>query len=83
MNPLLGDWTTPFGMPPFGEIETGHFAPAFDAALAEDRAEVDRIAANPEAPSFANTIEAMERSGSGSGDWRGLTPHGRAGHSAM
>jgi peptidyl-dipeptidase Dcp len=63
MNPLIGDWKTPFGLPPFGEIETGHFAPAFDAALIEDRADVDRIAANPEAPSFANTIEAMERAG--------------------
>jgi peptidyl-dipeptidase Dcp len=61
MNPLLADWTTPFALPPFPEIETGHFAPAFDAALAEARANVDAIAANPEPASFANTIEAMER----------------------
>ena len=33
MNPLLSDWTAPFGLPPFGAIETAHFAPAFDAAL--------------------------------------------------
>ena len=47
MNPLLEDWTTPFGLPPFAAIETGHFAPAFEAALAEARANIDAIAADP------------------------------------
>jgi peptidyl-dipeptidase Dcp len=61
MNPLLEDWTGPFALPPFKALETGHFAPAFDAALAEARANMDRVAASAEAPSFANTIEAMER----------------------
>lgn len=61
MNPLLQDWTAPFGMPPFGEIGTGHFAPAFAAALAEARANLDAVAADPAPPTFANTIEAMER----------------------
>ena len=61
MNPLLQDWTAPFGLPPFAEIETAHFAPAFEAALREGRANIDAIAGNPDAPTFANTIEAMER----------------------
>ncbi len=59
-NPLLGDWTTPFELPPFGAIEDAHFAPAFDAALAEARAEIARIAEDPEPPTFANTIAALE-----------------------
>ncbi|MGB0412144.1 MAG: M3 family metallopeptidase, partial [Pikeienuella sp.] len=63
MNPLLTDWTTPFGLPPFADIAAADFRPAFEAALAEDRAEVDAIANNAEAPSFANTIEALELSG--------------------
>ena len=61
MNPLLETWATPFGLPPFAGIETVHFATAFDGALAEGRARIDAIAANPEPPTFANTIEAMER----------------------
>ena len=62
-NPLLTDWDTPFGVPPFDAIETAHFRPAFEAALAEDRADVEAIAGDPAAPTFANTIEALERSG--------------------
>jgi peptidyl-dipeptidase Dcp len=61
MNPLLQDWTTPFGLPPFSEIETADFEPAFDAALAEARGNIEAIANDPAAPSFANTVEAMER----------------------
>jgi peptidyl-dipeptidase Dcp len=67
MNPLLETWNTPFGLPPFAALETRHFAPAFDAALKEARAKVDAIAADPESPSFANTIEALERAGRGLG----------------
>ena len=63
MNPLLTDWTTPFAIPPFAEIEAAHYRPAFDAALAEDRAEVNAIADNADEPTFANTIEALELSG--------------------
>jgi peptidyl-dipeptidase Dcp len=62
-NPLLATWDTPFGVPPFDAIETAHFAPAYKAALAEHDQEVAAIAANPEAPSFANTIAALELSG--------------------
>ncbi|WP_068296151.1 M3 family metallopeptidase [Pararhodobacter sp. CCB-MM2] len=60
-NPLLSDWTGPFNLPPFDAIRDEDFAPAFEAALAEGRANIAAIAANPEAPSFANTIEAMEQ----------------------
>ncbi|WP_151717908.1 M3 family metallopeptidase [Gemmobacter serpentinus] len=59
-NPLLAPWTAAFEMPPFAEIRDTDFAPAFDAGLAEARAAIAAIADNPEAPSFANTIEAME-----------------------
>jgi peptidyl-dipeptidase Dcp len=62
-NPLLADWTGPFQLPPFAAIEDAHFAPAFDAALAEGRAAVAAIADNPEPASFANTIEALEQAG--------------------
>ena len=50
-----------FGLPPFGAIRPEHFRPAFDRALAAHRAEIDAIAADPAEPSFANTIEALER----------------------
>src|SRR5208283_3214001 len=62
-NPLLESWTGPFEAPPFERIEPKHFRPAFDVALKASRAEIDAIAANPEPPTFANTIEALERSG--------------------
>ncbi len=62
-NPLLTDWTGPFGLPPFAAVKPGHFRPAFDAALAEHRAEIDAIAADPAQPNFENTIAALERSG--------------------
>jgi peptidyl-dipeptidase Dcp len=62
-NPFFDDWTAPFGLPPFDRIAPEHFPPAFDRGMAEQLAEIAAIAASPEAPSFANTIEAMERSG--------------------
>jgi peptidyl-dipeptidase Dcp len=60
-NPLLSRWDTPFALPPFAEIEDADFAPAIDAALSEARANIRAVADNSEAPSFANTIEALER----------------------
>lgn len=60
INPLLSDWDTPHALPPFDAIEDAHFAPAVDAALAEARANIAAIADNPEAPTFANTIEVFE-----------------------
>src|SRR5207249_7182558 len=62
-NPLLEDWTGPFGVPPFGRVAPEHFTPAFDRAFAEHDAEIAAIAGDATAPSFQNTIEAMERSG--------------------
>ncbi len=62
-NPLLAPWTAPFETPPFADITPDHFSPAFETALAEHRAEIERIASSPDEPDFANTIEAMERSG--------------------
>ncbi len=62
-NPLLEEWDTPFGLPPFDEIENEHYLPAFRTAMEEHAAEVDAIVANHEPATFANTIEALERSG--------------------
>ncbi|MFO7771507.1 MAG: M3 family metallopeptidase [Roseovarius gahaiensis] len=62
-NPLLAEWKTPFNLAPFDRIEDAHFEPAFDVALQAARADITKIAENPEKPSFANTIEALEASG--------------------
>src|SRR5688572_16106698 len=62
-NPFAMAWTTPFGLPPFEAIQPEHYRPAFEAALAEQRAEIDAITADAEAPSFENTVSALERSG--------------------
>ncbi|EGJ22070.1 peptidyl-dipeptidase Dcp [Cereibacter sphaeroides WS8N] len=59
-NPLLAPWTTPFALPPFAEIRDDQFGPAIEAGLAEARRAIAAIADNPEAPTFANTIEALE-----------------------
>ena len=61
-NPLLAEWTTPFELPPFDLIEDAHFAPAVDHALSEARAAILAIADSPEAPTFENTIEALQLS---------------------
>ena len=62
-NPLIADFTAAFGLPDFASIRPDHYRPAFDAALAEHRSEIDAIAASAEPPTFANTIEALEKSG--------------------
>jgi len=62
-NPLLREWNTPFGVPPFNEIADEHFLPALKAGIDEQRREVQAISANPEPPTFANTIEALDASG--------------------
>src|SRR6201996_5471032 len=62
-NPLLADWTTPFALPPFDLIQASHFAPAFEAAMQAQRDEVEGIAAQADAPAFANTVAAFDRSG--------------------
>jgi peptidyl-dipeptidase Dcp len=62
-NPLLRDWTAPFGVPPFADIRPEHFMPAFERAFAVHEAEIEEIAVVPAPPSFDNTIVALERSG--------------------
>jgi peptidyl-dipeptidase Dcp len=62
MNVMLADWTGPFGLPDFAAIRDADFAPAFEAALAAGRARVKQIAADVAAPTFENTIEALELS---------------------
>ncbi|MGB7260409.1 MAG: M3 family metallopeptidase [Pseudolabrys sp.] len=62
-NPLLAGWTGRFGLPPFGAIAPEQFRPAFDAALAAHRAEIDAVATDPAEPTFGNTVVALERSG--------------------
>jgi peptidyl-dipeptidase Dcp len=62
-NPLLLDFTGRFGLPSFDAVRPEHFRPAFDAALGAHRAEIDAIAGAKESPTFANTIEALEKSG--------------------
>ncbi|MFZ0604717.1 MAG: peptidase M3, partial [Roseiarcus sp.] len=62
-NPLLEPWTGAFEAPPFDRFEPRHFRPAFEAALSQARAEIDVIAADSAPPSFASTVEALERSG--------------------
>ena len=63
-NPLLTESKAPFGAPEFDKIKTEHYLPAFEAGIKEGKAEIDAIVANPDEPTFENTIEAMERSGS-------------------
>ena len=62
-NPLLQTWTTPFQIAPFAEISDDDFAPALGEALTTHLAEIDAIAENADAPTFENTIEAMEGAG--------------------
>ena len=63
-NPLLAPWAGPFGgTPPFDRVRVADLAPALEAAMAEKLREVEAIAANPEAPTFDNTVVALERAG--------------------
>ena len=62
-NPLLSPWSSPFGLPPFDDIRPEHFAVALQAAMAEQRLELDAIGAQVATPSFDNTVAALDRSG--------------------
>ncbi|MFN7943329.1 MAG: M3 family metallopeptidase [Thermoanaerobaculia bacterium] len=63
-NPLLARWTGPYGgVPPFDKVKIELFAPAIEAAIAEQLAEVDKLAADPAPPTFENTIAALDRAG--------------------
>ena len=64
VNPLNATWEGAYGgVPPFDRVQVSLFKPALEAAMAENLVEVDRVAADPAAPTFANTIEALERAG--------------------
>ena len=63
MNPFLNEYDTPFQIPPFEAIKFSHYEPAFIQGMKEHLKEIDVIANNTEAPTFENTIEALERSG--------------------
>ncbi|HKO67125.1 MAG TPA: M3 family metallopeptidase [Burkholderiaceae bacterium] len=63
INPLLENWDEPFGLPPFERVKPEHFAPAFEQAMAAHDADIDRIANASAAPTFENTIAALDRSG--------------------
>lgn len=62
-NPLLKEWDTPYGVPPFAEIKDEHYEPAFEAAMKEQKDNIQTIIDNQEEPNFENTIEALEFSG--------------------
>jgi peptidyl-dipeptidase Dcp len=62
-NPLLTESTLPYHIPPFDKIKDEHFAPAIDAGMREQLKEVDAIAKSQEAPTFDNTVVALERTG--------------------
>jgi peptidyl-dipeptidase Dcp len=63
-NPFFRPWDGPFGLPPFAEIRTGDFAPAYERAMAEHDAEIEAIVSDPAPPTFDNTVTALERAGS-------------------
>ncbi len=62
-NPFFSEYTTPFQTPPFDKIKNEHFLPAFEEGIKIKRAEVESVINNTDAPTFENTIEALEKSG--------------------
>jgi len=62
-NPFFVEWNTPFNTPPFNDIKTEHYLPAFEEGIKQQKAEIEIITNNSEEPTFENTIEAMELSG--------------------
>ena len=62
-NPFLTEWNTPYGIPDFTQIQESHYIPAIEAGIAQQQSEIEAIIANTEAPTFANVVEAYERSG--------------------
>ncbi len=62
-NPFLSEYNTPFDVPPFEQIENEHYMPAFEEGIRQQQAEIKAIVENPEAPTFENTILALDLSG--------------------
>ena len=72
MNPLLTDSTLPYGAPQFDKIKTEHYLPAFEQAITEAKAEIDAIVNNPDAPTFENTVAALDEAGGRLNDAAGI-----------
>ncbi|MDP4290445.1 MAG: peptidase M3, partial [Bacteroidota bacterium] len=62
-NPFFQKYDTPFEAPPFNKIKTADYLPAIKEGIKQQQAEIKKITSNPAAPTFANTIEALEFSG--------------------
>ena len=62
-NPFLEEWNTPYGIPPYDEIQLSDYIPAVTAGIEQQKKELDAILANPDAPTFENTVAAYEYSG--------------------
>ena len=92
-NPLLARWTGPFGgVPPWDAVTPDRFPAAFEAAQAAERAEIAAIAGHAQAPTFDNTIAALQRAGQtrdrlvrlfGTGSKERIVPYGRAAAGAL
>jgi len=63
MNPFFETYTTPYEVPPFDKILNAHYLPAFQEGMKQHNAEIEAIVSTAETPGFANTIEALDRSG--------------------
>ena len=62
-NPFFSEWDTPYGIPDFGQIKEDHYIPAIEEGIRQQEAEIAAIIANEDAPTFANVVEAYEKSG--------------------
>ncbi|HDQ00416.1 MAG TPA: M3 family peptidase [bacterium] len=62
-NPFFEEWKTPFATPPFERIQLKHYMPAFEKGMEQQQKEIEVIVDNADAPTFENTIEAMEKTG--------------------
>ncbi len=71
-NPLINKPATPYGVPAFDKVQVKHYMPAFEEGIKQQKAEVEAIVSNPEAPTFENTIVALERTGSLLADVEGV-----------
>ena len=63
-NPFLTEWNTPYGIPPFEQIQDADYIPAIQAGIEAQKTEIDAIVAAEEEPTFDNVIAALDRSGS-------------------
>jgi peptidyl-dipeptidase Dcp len=63
MNPFYETYSAPYGVPPFDKIENKHYLPAFKEGINQHNRDIEQIVNNQAAPDFANTIEAMDKSG--------------------